>query len=71
MKQGQRVLLDDNGEMTAKDGDLVRWFTCMQCNEYVIAKEIYEIKMWYVLIAMGNLKLDYIKIIQLELQLDS
>ncbi|WP_434303899.1 hypothetical protein [Clostridium botulinum] len=42
MKQGQRVLLDDNGEMTTKDGDLVRWFTCMQCNEYVIAKEIYE-----------------------------
>ena len=27
--------------MTAKDGDLVRWFRCMNCNEYVIAKEVY------------------------------
>lgn len=41
MKQEQRVFLDDNGEMTAKDGELVRWFTCMKCDEYVIAKEVY------------------------------
>lgn len=41
MTQGERVFLDDNGEMTAKDGDLVRWFSCMNCDEYVIAKEIY------------------------------
>ena len=41
MKQGERVFLNDNGEITAKDGDLVRWFRCMNCNEYVIAKEVY------------------------------
>lgn len=42
MKQGDRVFLDDKGNMTCKDGDLVHWFHCMSCNEYVIAKEIYE-----------------------------
>lgn len=41
MKQEERVFLDDNGETTAKDGELVRWFNCMNCNEYVIAKEVY------------------------------
>lgn len=41
MKQGERVFLNDNGEMTAKDGDLVRWFRCMECDKYVIAKEVY------------------------------
>lgn len=42
MKQGERVFLDDEGDMTCKDGDLAHWFHCMSCNEYVIAKEIYK-----------------------------
>lgn len=42
MTQGERVLLDDEGNMTAEDGDLIQWFTCMGCNETVIAKVIYK-----------------------------
>lgn len=30
MKQGERVLLDDEGNMTAKDGDLVH---CIRCRK--------------------------------------
>lgn len=42
MKQIERVFLNDEGERTCKDGELVRWFNCMSCNEYVIAKEEYK-----------------------------
>lgn len=42
MKQGERVLLDDEGNMTAKDGDLVHCIKCIKCNEYVYAKEIFK-----------------------------
>lgn len=42
VKQIDRVFLDDEGNKTCKDGDLVHWFTCMECNEHVIAKEVYK-----------------------------
>ena len=42
MKQGEIVLLDDEGNMTAKDGDLVYRIKCIKCNEYVYAKEIFK-----------------------------
>lgn len=42
MKQGESVLLDDEGNATAKDGEIVRWFKCMNCDEYVAAKEVYK-----------------------------
>ena len=42
VKQIDRVFLDDEGNKTCKDGELVHWFTCMNCNEYVIAKEVYK-----------------------------
>lgn len=45
MKQIERVLLNDEGERTCcKDGELVRWFKCMSCGEYVIAKEEYKMQ---------------------------
>ena len=42
MKQGERVLLDDKGYMTAKDGDLCHYVKCFKCGEYVLAKEVYK-----------------------------
>ena len=45
MEQIERVLLNDEGERTVvKDGELVRWFRCIGCGEYVIAKEEYKIQ---------------------------
>lgn len=44
LKQIDRVFLDDEGNKTCKDGELVHWFACMKCNEHVIAKEIYKIQ---------------------------
>lgn len=38
MTQLERVLLNDEGDYTAKDGDKVFWFRCLSCNEYVISK---------------------------------
>ena len=38
MTQLERVFLDDDGNYTAKDGDLARWFRCLSCDEKVISK---------------------------------
>ena len=42
MKQEYIVLLDDNGEVTAKDGDLGCFFRCLRCGQIVFAKEVYS-----------------------------
>lgn len=43
MKQGEIMLLDDNGNMTAKDGDKVVYTRCIRCGKHVLAKEVYRI----------------------------
>lgn len=44
MKQIERVFLDDENNKTCKDGELVHWLKCMNCEQHVIAKEIYKIQ---------------------------
>ena len=61
MKQGERVLLDDEGNMTAKDGDLVHCIKCIKCNEYVYAKEIFKIQNVVCPHCGGKLKIRFYK----------
>lgn len=41
MTQGERILLDDEGNAIAKDGDLVYWFRCINCDESIATKVVY------------------------------
>lgn len=42
MKMEERVLLDDNGNMTAKDGELVEHIRCFKCDKTVLVKVVYK-----------------------------
>ena len=42
MKMEELVLLNDDGEMTAQDGELVRHTRCFHCDKTVLVKEIFK-----------------------------
>lgn len=42
MKQGEMVLLNDDGEKTAKDGELINYINCFCCDKVVIARYIFK-----------------------------
>lgn len=42
MKMEELVLLNDNGEMTAQDGEEVIYTKCFHCNKIILAKNIYK-----------------------------